>query len=209
MQAGRHSFPLLVIVLMLTWPPHELGHAFGLQHDLRADAKRIQTHTSDWMVTSFCAAQWLDAHRAFNLGKPVSNEFPTIKMLPPRFASLPSSIRFRFNVTDPDGLHQVQLLTPETGGYNLLVGYKNLSGTSNRTVEFVTPHLTPNSRSVSLQMIDVSGNLFWSQSYPVNVTSLLPRAKAVSIPDANLAAAIRQEIGSSITTHTMPKFNAA
>ena len=182
---------------------HELGHAFGLQHDFRSNAKRFLSDTSDWMVTSFCAAEWLEGHRAFNADRSAINERPTITMLPPSLVSPPNVIRLRFKVTDPDGVHQVQLHTPEDDGYSALLGCKRLNGNSNRTVEFVTPYLTPESRSLSLQMIDVNGNLFWSENYPINVTSLLPRPKVISIPDANLAAAMRQEIGSSITTHTL------
>ena len=182
---------------------HELGHAFGLQHDFRSNAKRFLSDTSDWMVTSFCAAEWLEGHRAFNADRSAINERPTITMLPPSLVSPPNVIRLRFKVTDPDGVHQVQLHTPEYDGYSSLLGCKRLNGNSNRTVEFVTPYLTPENRSVSLQMIDVNGNLFWSENYPINVTSLLPRPKVISIPDANLAAAMRQEIGSSITTHTL------
>ena len=182
---------------------HELAHAFGLLHDRRGDAKRFQTHIlSDWMVTSFCAAEWLDAHRAFNTDQSNFNKHPTIQMLPLSFAAPPNAIRFRFNVRDPDGLHQVQLHGQSLSMSDLL-GCKRLNGTSNHTVEFVTPHLGSNSRTVSLRMIDTHGNIFQSQSYPINVPSLLPRAKAVSIPDANLAAAVRREIGNSITTHTM------
>ena len=95
---------------------HELGHALGLQHDYRGDAKRIlSTNTQDEMVTSFCAAEWLDVHRAFNSGQPISNEWPTIEMLPPSFASLPNAIHLRFEVADPDGLHQAQLHTSVYG----------------------------------------------------------------------------------------------
>ena len=89
---------------------HELGHAFGLYHDYRGDAKRILTHTYDEMVTSFCAAEWLDAHRAFNPEQSISNPLPTIEMLPPSFAAPPNTIRLRFKVSDPNELHQAQLL---------------------------------------------------------------------------------------------------
>ena len=200
---GRALIPAFGHCFNVGITAHELGHAFGLQHDARGDAKRVPSHISDWMVASFCAAEWLDAHRAFNADQSSFNELPTIRMLAPSFASPPNAIRFRFKVTDLDGLHQVQLHTLGDDGYNLLLGCKRLSGTSNRTVEIVTSHLRSNNRSVSLQMIDVHGNLFWSESYPINVISLLPRPKVVSIPDANLATAVRREIGSSITTHTM------
>ena len=88
---------------------HELGHAFGLKHDYRGDAKRILSYTYDEMVTSYCAAEWLDVHRAFNAAQPDFNESPTIEMLPPRLAAPPNTIRLRFKVNDPDGLHQVQM----------------------------------------------------------------------------------------------------
>ena len=200
--AGKALIPASGFCFNVPVIVHELGHAFGLQHDFRANAKRFLSDTSDWMVTSFCAAEWLDAHRAFNADRSAINELPTIEMLPPSLASPPNAIRFRFKVTDPDGVHQVQLHTPEYDGYNALLGCKRLNGNSNRTVEFVTPYLTPESRSVSLQMIDVNGNLFWSENYPINVTSLLPPPEVVSIPDVNLAAAVRREVG-NITTHTM------
>ena len=170
---------------------HELGHAFGLAHSFHG------------MIASFCDTEWLDVHRVFNANQPDSNKHSTIKMLPPSLVSSPNAIRFRFKVTDPDGLHQVQLDMQTNDGGDISLGCKRLNGDSNRTVEFVTSYLTPESRSVSLRMIDMNGNLFWSENYPINVTSLLPPPKAVSIPDASLAAAMRREIGSSITTHTM------
>ena len=183
---------------------HELGHAFGLQHDFRfrGDVKRLLADTPDLMITSFCAAEWLDAHRAFNTDQSATNEWPTIEMLPPSLVSPPNVIRLRFKVTG-DGIHQVQLITLEDDGDSSLLGCKRLNGNSNHTVEFITTALTPNSRYVSLQMIDGHGNLFSSGNYPINVTSVMPPTEAVSIPDANLAAAVQREIGNSITTHTL------
>ena len=90
---------------------HELGHAFGLAHDLFINASRSpSSYHTDWMVTSFCAAEWLDAHRYFNVGQSYTKEDQqtTIQMLPP-LAVPPYAIRLRFEVTDPDGLHQAQL----------------------------------------------------------------------------------------------------
>ena len=88
---------------------HELAHAFGLHHDDRTDAKakRIKTFTFDPMLTSFCAAEWLSVHPAFNPGQPVSTGNATIKILPPTLASPPNTIRLRFEVTDLDRLHRL------------------------------------------------------------------------------------------------------
>ncbi len=192
---------------------HELGHAFGLWHDFRSG--------SDIYIMSYghglrrqlsqCSATWLDTHRVFNPGKSAANEPTKIEMLPPSLAAPPNTIRLRFRVTDPDGLHQAQLLTPTVTGIASgsleLLSYKGLNGSTNTTVEFVTD-LTPNNKSVSLMAIDLHGNFTWNlHKYPINVASLLPQAKVVSIPDANLAAAVRQTLrlssNQAITTHAM------
>ena len=39
--------------------------------------------------------------------------------------------------------------------------------------------------------------------FPIDITPLFPSPKVVSIPDPNLAAAVQEEIGDRITTHTM------
>ena len=115
---------------------HELGHAFGLTHDYR---------TSDAMTTSFFAAEWLDAHRYFNARLQEQNVSKTmVQMLLPSLVSEPNTIRLRFEVTDLEGLHQAQLLTPEVTYSGGLIACKRLAGTSS-TVEFVTSELTTKS----------------------------------------------------------------
>ena len=189
---------------------HELAHAFGLQHDYRANAnaKRIQTLIGDQMLTSFCAAEWLSVHPAFNPGQPVSTSSATIEMLPLTLASPPTTIRLRFEVTDLDGLHQAQLQIPDfvvySGQYVHMVDCKQLDG-RHSTVEFVTT-LTPRIESVTLRVIDVLGYRS-EHSFPIDVAPLLPPAKVVSIPDPLLAAAVRESLnmspGEPLTTHVM------
>ena len=181
---------------------HELGHAFGLNHDFRNDAY-LMSYGDYRNQLSYCAAEWLDPHRYFNTGQTYFSEPTTVEMLPPRLVAPPNAIRLRFKVTDPDGCHQAQLHTQGSDGYNSLLGCKRLKGNPRTTVEFVTTDLTPESESVSLQVIDVHGNISWSKSFPIDITALLPRPEVVSIPDPHLAEAVRQEIGNSITTHTM------
>ena len=179
---------------------HELGHTFGLGHDVRSDARKVPVDTFDErqdFYTSFCAAEWLDISRFFNAEQPTSNEEPTIDMLPPSFVSPPNVIRLRYKITDHDGIHQVQLTTAEIGnttGYYLL-GCIKLNGNTNATVEFVTSSLTPQNEFVRIQMIDVHGNGSWSELYPIDVPSLLPPPEAISIPDLNLAAVVRETLG--------------
>ena len=177
---------------------HELGHTFGLRHDnVRSDGNWIPAlGIHDPMITSFCAAEWLEVHPAFNAGGTRANRNTKIEMRPPNLISPPNTIRLRFVVTDPDGLHQAQLLM--AGG---LSSCKQLNGNLNHTVEFVTTNVTPKIKYVGLWVTDVYGN-HTAKSFSLDITPLLPRPKVVSIPDENLAAVVRQQI-TNITTHTM------
>lgn len=179
---------------------HELGHTFGLNHDFRSDAKLVESDIFDFsnlfFPTSICAAEWLDVNRFFNAEQPISNEEPTIDMLPPSFVSFPNIIRLRFKVTDHNGIHQVQLRMIEvnnTSGHSLL-GCKKLNVNLSTTVEFVTSSLTTQSEFISLQMIDVHGNISWSEEYPIDVLSLLPPPEAIFIPDPILREAVRSSL---------------
>ena len=188
---------------------HELGHAFGLSHDFRG-GRYIMSYSGREDGLSKCAAEALNVHRAFNTAQPVFKDQPaTIKMLPPRLAAPSNAIRFSFEVTDLDGLYHASLYTNETeprGFGGGLLGCKLLNGQSS-TVEFVIDQLTLGNKFVYLYVIDVHGNIAASQTFPIDMTTLLPPAKVVSIPDANLASAVRQALNLSssqvLTTHTM------
>ncbi len=194
---------------------HELGHAFGLKHDFRIGSYNyIMSYGSKINPQlSHCAAEWLDVHSTFNPGRRTEDEPTKTEMLSPTLDSHPNAIRLHFKVTDPDGLHQVQLLTPSVTpglaiGFFELISCKSLNGSTDTTVEFVTTDLTPTNKSVSLMAIDVHGNFTWHlEKFPINVTSLLPPPKVVSIPDPNLSAAIRKSLNihqdEEVTTHLM------
>ena len=63
---------------------HELGHACGLPHDFRDD-RYIMSYGNAALTDqlSYCAAEWLDAHRYFNDSQNSFDQVPTIKMLSP------------------------------------------------------------------------------------------------------------------------------
>ncbi len=184
---------------------HELGHAFGMVwHDFRGPAY-IMSYSGEHDGLSKCSAELLNVNPAFNTEQNVSkNQSGTIKMLPPSLAAPPNGIRLRFEVTHPDGLYQAILRTPETeprGFGGGMLGCQLLNGQSS-TIEFITTGLPTKNKDVSLVIIDVHGNFTWSQSFPIDIPSLLPPSKTISIPDPHLAAAVRREIG-TITTHAM------
>ena len=179
---------------------HELGHNFGLSHN------RYNYSTIEAMIDSFSAAEWLDVHPAFNSGSQNTSENPTtIEMSPPRLAPSSDAIHFRFTVTDTDGLHQAQLYIPE---YDSVIAYKNLNGSSNTTVEFPTTYIQTEINYVTLKIIDVNGR-FIAQSFPIDISEFLKPGEIVTIPDANLAAAVRAYLkldpSATLTTNTMKR----
>ena len=90
---------------------HELGHAFGLQHDFNDDAF-IMSYGDSPDRLSACSAELLDVNRFFNPGGVfVSEAEPSIRIISPfEYPSGASSITIRVELSDSDGLHQAQFL---------------------------------------------------------------------------------------------------
>ena len=184
---------------------HEIGHLFGLQHDFRTnDQVMAFTGWKPSLKMSHCAAELLDVRPYFNAeqGRSKRPDAPTTIQMFPGTASPPNAIRLRFEVTDADGLHQAQLLTPSDGFFDdfnaALTDCKRLNGESRTTIEFVTTELMnsyPDS-FVGLHVIDINGNITYKH-FDIEIASLLPANKVVSIPDAKLAAVVRSALGLS------------
>ena len=142
---------------------HELGHAFGLEHDFRNDAY-VMSYGAAPNRLSKCAARWLDVNRFFNANQTAFNEPTAIQMLTPS-AYLPNArnLTLQFEVTDVDGIHQVQLLVPVTSADPAtgikLHSCKDLNAQSS-TLEFYASTLTAHRvNNIVLQVIDVHGNI--------------------------------------------------
>ena len=180
----------LVLTSSLDNALHELGHAFGLMHDTRFDAKVSSGGYGDPMTESFCSAEWLDVHRYFNTSQNAFNEDTSVQTLTPSLAAPPDSIRLRFEVADPDGLHQAQLF--KLGADSSVIDCKQLNG-KRMTIEFVTTRLI-GSNDIVLRVIDAHGNFTW-HSFPIDITPLLPPPEAISIPDPNSAVVVRETLG--------------
>lgn len=142
---------------------HELGHAFGLDHDFRDDSY-IMSYGDSPNQFSHCATEWLSASRFFNTDNITFNNLTSIHILtsdtyPPNA----SDFSIIFQITDLDGIHQVQLLVPTTDD-DPATGRKLHScqriDTQSSAVEFDISLLTsyPLNR-VQLQVIDVYGNI--------------------------------------------------
>ena len=147
---------------------HELGHAFGLQHDFRNDAY-MMSYGDNRDRLSNCAAEWLNVHRYFNNSDISFNEPTTMTMHTPR--ALPSNvIRLRFEVADADGLHQAQLVIP-TATNDPVEGVKlqscKMLDTEIDQIEFTTTELTVGSSTeIQLHVIDINGFLT-HETFPI------------------------------------------
>ena len=139
---------------------HELGHALGLYHDF--SEPNLMAASSGYLgKLSRCAAESLSVHPAFSTLQ--NDSVPTqIQRLLPLFTSS-NTVLMGFEVTDPDGLHQAQLITLSTPedpiqGIKML-GCQGINGES-ETIEFIVPEasVAPGTL-VGLQVIDVFGNV--------------------------------------------------
>ena len=173
---------------------HELGHAFGLEHDFRNNTY-LMSYGGNPNTLARCSAEWLNDSRYFNPDQTsANNKDTTIEMLPP-LISPPYAIRLQFKVSDADGLKRAQLITASTyenpGGVKL-IGCETLTGQS-QTVEFVTTELTTESKFVTMRIMDGHG-YFASLDFPIDMTALYTSPQVVSIPDVNLAAVLREAL---------------
>ncbi len=111
---------------------HELGHTFGLNHDMR-DGDYIMSYGPGQNRLSQCAADLLAVHPYFNADIPIEAEHPpTIELVSPRWyppGSMSAAVRLR--VRDSDGIHQV--LLHALGGLQLC---RTFSGEKDAVVEF-------------------------------------------------------------------------
>ena len=165
---------------------HELGHSFGLQHDLRSRTDRSEGGIMSYRVgvdfnkrrLSKCAAGWLSVHPYLNSEKTSPSDKPaTIRLLPP-LAVPPNAVSLRFEMSDADGLHQAQLMISGESGFGLH-SCKSLNGSNSTIVQFITTELTArDSNRVSVGIIDLQGNFRW-KPYPIYVDDTLERVDGV------------------------------
>ena len=188
---------------------HELGHAFGLEHDFRDDTY-IMSYGEAPDRLSKCAAGWLAANRFFNTDQTAFNEPTTLQMLTP--SSYPpnaENFSLQFEVADVDGIHQIQLLVP-TAEEDPAPGFK-LHNCQNGhpqsgTVEFDTSTLTARRvNDIALQVIDVYGNITrWEYTLTADDTLLVKNTEnptdvngdgVINIQDLVLVASIFGQTG--------------
>ena len=116
----------------------------------------------DWVQLSKCEAEWLNRSRFFNPNQPFFDRRPGIGMRVSE-PDAKDSRRFQFEVTDEDGIHQVQLFFVDPKERWVLrkkiQDCRTLNGKTQSTVEFEISN--PEIKNVELRMIDMHGNIAW------------------------------------------------
>ena len=183
---GKNSgYALLPANFSFGTAAHELGHAFGLQHDF-SDGANIMSYGPGWNQLSACSAGFLAGHPYFNPAVPIDESHtsqmedllsPTIELISPlRYpaGSTNVSLQFRVTASGAPGLHQVLLFTksraphPAAGSHEVKA-CQVLSGEQNVVVEFDYDGVIPSdsfsslstspAHYIAVEAVDTEGNL--------------------------------------------------
>ena len=113
---------------------HELGHAFGLQHDFRKNSY-IMSYVGDGFTRSLsvCTAKHLSVHTYFNPRIPTAEApRPTIELISsPTYPAGAESVPVRLKVKSSEGINQLQLYVGSG-----VHGCRGLTGEKEAVVEF-------------------------------------------------------------------------
>ena len=154
---------------------HELGHAFGLQHDFSNNAY-IMSYGKRPNRLSSCSAKFLSTHSYFNLNTSIQEKRPpTIRLISSRrYPAGSGSAPIHLEVSDSEGLHQVLLCVVtrefhEAAGYMEVKECRELRGKRDAAVRFDYNGVIPSNRSTSLsnplahpiriEAVDMNGNM--------------------------------------------------
>ena len=165
---------------------HELGHAFGLQHDFRhgtyimSYGPRRNRNIGQRGITqlSACNADFLAVHPYFNPDIPTeSGQPPTIELTSPStYPTASQSVEIQLKLSDSEGLHQVILFVTTEGllapvGFLEVKACRKLAGKKEAIVDFEydgdipSTNFTSLSRStrhsIRIAAIDTSGDVHY------------------------------------------------
>ena len=181
-QWGKDSgYALLPPSFTVETAAHELGHAFGLQHDFN-DGANIMSYGPGWNQLSACSAGFLAVHPYFDPDVPIEEQqtwdllAPTIGLVSPlRYpaGSTSLSLQFRVTASEDRGLQQALFFLrsraphPAAGSHEVK-GCHDLKGVPDTVVVFQHDGVIPSEGSgslsespahfVSVQGVDTEGN---------------------------------------------------
>ena len=169
---------------------HELGHTFGLHHDFRDD-RYVMSYGEAQDSLAVVAARFLSVHPYFNSQISIDQgASPIVELLSsPKYPPNVENINVQFNVTDPDGLHQLILFTTTPplnfgSGFPEVKAWRGLGKKQNSEVELeyrrdvvsttATP-ANPAPEEIHVNAVDVDGNV---RRISYNLVSISPYSYA-------------------------------
>ena len=163
---------------------HELGHAFGLQHDFREGAyimsygpgRNRATNRLGKTQLSACNADFLAVHPYFNSNIPTEDgQSPTIELTSPStYPTGSESVDIQLKVSDSGGIHQVILFVTTIGplspsGFLEVKACRKLTGEKEAVIEFEYDGDIPSSlftnlarsttQPITIAAIDINGDV--------------------------------------------------
>ena len=193
---------------------HELGHAFGLEHDFH-DGAFVMSYGLGARSTvgrlSPCHAEYLSVHPYFNSKTPIGEgeRNGIIDIISPRtYPEGSQSVPIHLRISDSEGLHQVLLFVDTMGahpaaGYREVKACRRFAGVRETDVEFDYDGVIPSDslsnlsnpayHPIHVDAVDTDGNVTRAS---FGLAELLPH-RHIEIADSNLRDAIADAIGLS------------
>ena len=171
---------------------HELGHAFGLQHDFN-DSTYIMSYGPGRTRLSPCHAEFLSVHPYFGSDTPIQGEeAATIELISSsRYPAAAERVSVQFKVSDTEGLHQAQLfvrtIKPHlSAGAVEIKACRGLGDEKDAVIEFDYNGVIPSDERtsfssamvhpISFEAVDTDGNVSWT-SFVLFSDALQPLSK--------------------------------
>ena len=136
---------------------HELGHAFGLYHNIIGDASimgRGRGAAQDVIEFNDYETRWLDKQHYFNEVHEIAHIPEVVNVH--RFREVQQDIiRFRFDIESLGELHQAQVYRVSDVA---IVGWVRLTGNHDTAEFLVRRDKLANQKQIGVQMIDTLGN---------------------------------------------------
>ena len=154
---------------------HELGHALNLVHDWRNNAY-VMSYGAQRSKISECAATLLNVNPYFNLTGHDANHSATITMLTPDYyLENTATFQIRFEISDPDGIYQVQMEHAVLGEDPGLYDCHCVSIKQKAIVTFQMPKDATQSQTnnIWIRVVDINGNID-TKPFTLNAVNQLP-----------------------------------
>ena len=155
---------------------HELGHAFGLYHNIIGDPSlmgRGRDNIPDVIEFNDYETRWLDKHHYFNAVHEIAH-YPKLVHTHRFRETQEDIIRFKFDIESIGELHQAQIYRYSDVA---IVGWERIDGNHATAAFFVRRNLLRNQNQIGVQMLDTLGNHYIEHIHLGNLDQIASEVK--------------------------------